>query len=48
MQDARSAEVDLPKKQLRNMTGRNMTWGVFKAYAFFLNVFGVKSNRQVS
>ncbi len=23
------------KKKLRNTTGRNMTWGVFKAYVFF-------------
>ena len=30
--------MDLPKKKLRNMTGRNTTWGVFKAYAFFFNI----------
>ena len=30
----------LPKKKLRNTTVRNMTWGVFKVYEFFLkNVF---------
>ncbi len=28
--------MDLPKKQLRNMNGRNMTRGVFKAYAVSL------------
>ncbi len=27
--------MDLPKKKLTNMTGRNTTWGVFKAYVFF-------------
>ncbi len=27
--------IDLPQKKLRHMTGRNTTWGVFKAYAFF-------------
>ncbi len=30
--------IDLPKKKLRNMTGRNTTCGVFKAYAFFVNI----------
>ncbi len=31
----RTLSMDLPKKKLLNTTGRNMTWGVFKAYAFF-------------
>ncbi len=25
--------IDLPKRKLRSTTGRNTTWGVFKAYA---------------
>ena len=28
-----SETLDLPKKKLRNMTVRNTTWGVFKAYS---------------
>ncbi len=32
--------MDLLKEKLRNTTGRNTTWGVFKAYAgfFYLNI----------
>ena len=26
-------QLDMPKKKLRKATGRNTTWGVFKAYA---------------
>ena len=35
--------MDLPKKKLRNMTGRNTTWGVFKAYVVFLSNISVFS-----
>ncbi len=27
--------MDLPKKKLMDTTGRNTTWGVFKAYVVF-------------
>ncbi len=30
--------VYLPGKKLRNMTGRNSMWGVFKAFVFFIHV----------
>ena len=34
--EPRNLSMDPPKEKLRNMTGRNTTWGVFKVYAFFL------------
>ncbi len=34
----RAYSMDLLKKKLRNTTGGNTTWGVFKAYAFFYKV----------
>ena len=34
---------DLPKRKLRNMTGRRTTWGVFKAYVVFFYIFLYKS-----
>ncbi len=33
--EACNLSMDLPKKKLRNTTGRNTTWGVFIVYAFF-------------
>ena len=35
----RALSMDLPNKELKNTTGRNATWGVFKAYAVFFSSF---------
>ncbi len=33
----RALSMGMPKKTLRNTTGRNTMWGVFKAYAVFFS-----------
>ena len=33
--DVRFPSESMPKKTLKNTTGRNTTWSVFKAYVFF-------------